>query len=252
MTRSSRLLAAILGAALLASAPCSAQRAALQPEGEVRLGISHYATPNPNEALYEKTVETLRRVVAPQKLSVKFYSPEDLDRQGARDGLHLIFGSSGFYRRTALATGNRELVSISTPDYPNPNYSDGSAIVVRSDRDDIRTLADLKGKRLAANARFTFTGFIVPMGEIAAIGENPEQFFSHIEYKGEGATMPRIARDVIAGKTDAGFLRLCMLETLEERGVIAGGRSRSWASSPRPWRTNCGSLSRASSSRAGA
>ena len=212
------VLLAFLAPSLVTGA-CAGQSA----QGEVRLGISNYATPNPNEELYRKTVETLRSVVAPRTLSVKFYSPGDLDRLGARDGLHLIFGSAGFYRRTALATGNRELVSISSPRYPDPNYSDGSAIVARSDRSDIREVADLKDKRLAVNARFTFTGYIVPMGEVAAIGENPDRFFSHIEQRGEGATMPLIARDVIEGRADAGFLRLCMLETLEERGVIPRG-----------------------------
>ena len=75
--------------------------------GVIRLGISHYATPNPNEALYTKTVETLRRVVAPRELSVKYYSPGELGQKAQEDGLHLIFGSAGFYRRTALETGSR-------------------------------------------------------------------------------------------------------------------------------------------------
>ena len=213
--------------ALFALAPLAFPGAAAGDDGDViRLGISHYATPNPNEELYDKSIETLRLVVAPKKLSVKFYSPGELDRMEERDRLHLVFGSAGFYRRTALATGSRELLSIAGPLYPNPNGSDGSAIVVRSDRTDLVEISSLKGRTLSANARFTFTGFIVPMGEVAALGEDPEKFFSRIDFKGEGATMPLVARDVIEGRADAGFLRLCMLENLERRGVIPRGALR--------------------------
>lgn len=189
----------------------------------IRLGISNYATPNPNEALYQRTIETLRNLVAPAELSVEYYSPGELSRAVDADALDLVFGSSGFYRRTALKTGNRELVSIATDAYPDPNRTDGAAIVVRGDRADLTDIASLRGKRLAANRPFTFTGFLVPMGAVAEVDDEPEKFFSAIDFKGEGSTMLAIARDVVEGRADVGFLRLCMLETLEDRGLIPKG-----------------------------
>lgn len=188
----------------------------------IRLGISNYATPTANEVLYKQTVEKLKNLVAPKTLSVRYYSPGELSQAVQDDQLELVFGSSGFYRRTALKTGNRELVSIVSTQYPDPNRTDGSAIVVRADRSDLLDLEDLKGKRLAANQPFTFTGFLVPMGEIAQISD-PDTFFKSIDFKGEGNTMQKIAQDVIEGKADAGFLRLCMLENLENKGLIAKG-----------------------------
>ena len=194
-----------------------------QPDPIVRLGISNYATPTPHEELYARTIETIRQVIAPSKLEVTYYSPGELSRAVQTDSLHIVFGSSGFYRRTALKTGNRELVSLASASYPNPNHVDGAAIVVRSDRSDIQSIADLKGKIAEANRPFTFTGFLVPMGAVAAAGGDPEHFFSRIDFKGEGSTMQLIAEDVINGKADAGFLRLCMLETLTKEGKIPSG-----------------------------
>lgn len=182
--------------------------------------------PNPNVTLYNRTIDTIREVVAPQKLVVKQYSPEHLAAKAEEDKLDLVFGSSGFYRRTALETGHKELVSISSDDYPNPNFNDGSSLVVRSDRKDIKTIHDLKRKVLVANAPFTFTGYIAAMGAIAAEGEDPETFFSKKIFKGEGRTMVNVARDVIDGKADVGVLRLCMLERLEENGSIPKGSLR--------------------------
>ncbi len=200
--------------------------AAVQEQDVVRLGISNYATPTPHEVLYTRTIETLRAVVAPRRLQVRYYSPGELSDAINRDRLDFVFGSAGFYRRTALETGNRELVSIVTSRYPDPNHSDGAAIVVRADRGDLKNLEALQGKRLSANRPFTFTGFLVPMGAVAAMGADPEDFFGTIIFKGEGRTMQGIARDVLEGRADVGFLRLCMLETLENDGLIAKGALR--------------------------
>ena len=192
----------------------------------VHLGISNYATPTPHEVLYTKTIETLRKVVEPRQLDVRYYSPGELSEAVQRDELDFVFGSAGFYRRTALKTGNRELVSIMTNEYPDPNHTDGAAIVVRTDRTDLSSIESLRNKELTANRPFTFTGFLVPMGAIAATGVDPETYFSKISFKGEGDTMQKIAEDVIAGRTDVGFLRLCMLETLIEQGKIEPGALR--------------------------
>lgn len=215
--------AAALAALFAFAAP---PHALAETEDTVRLGISNYATPNANEALYGATIETLRQAVAPKKLVVKQYSPGRLDEYVATDELDLLFGSSGFYRRNAARTGFRELASIASNAYPDPNHADGAAIIVRADRSDLQTIRDLKGLTLSANAAYTFTGFLMPMGAIAAEGYDPLAFFGKSIFKGEGSTMELVARDVLEGRADAGFLRLCMLETLERAGKIPAGALR--------------------------
>ena len=191
--------------------------------GTVKLGISNYALPNKNEVLYTKSVEKIRELVKPKELHVKFYSPSDLAEKAEEDQLDLVFGSSGFYRRTALRTGHKELLSIENKDYPNPNYTEGTSIVVSSSRNDLKTLEDLKDKTLSANAPFTFTGYLVPLAEFSGFVSEPEKFFKRQIFHGEGKTMKDVAKDVISGKADVGFLRLCMLETLEASGEIPKG-----------------------------
>lgn len=200
----------------------------------VRLGISNYAQPNPNEVLYRETIETLRRAVAPKPLIVTRYSPGELSERIVEDHLDLLFGSSGFYRRHQARAGFRELVSLASDAYPDPNQTDGASIVVRSDRTDLGHLQDLPGKVLAANEPFTFTGYLVPMGEIALITDDVLTFFSEQRFAGEGDTMKLVARDVLEGRADVGFLRLCMLETLEARGDVPKGSLRVLADKTQP------------------
>ncbi len=189
----------------------------------VRLGISNYAQPNPNEILYRTTIETLRKAVAPKPLIVTHYSPGELSDRIVEDHLDLLFGSSGFYRRHQARAGFRELVSIASDRYPNPNQTDGAAIVVRADRTDLNQVRDLAGKVLSANEPFTFTGYLVPMGVIAMEAGDPLAFFGEQRFVGEGDTMRMVARDVLEGRADAGFLRLCMLESLIARGDVPEG-----------------------------
>lgn len=210
-------------AVILVSLFVFGSRTFAEESDSIKLGISNYALPNKNEVLYSKSIEKIRELVKPKQLHVKLYSPSDLAEKAEEDRLDLVFGSSGFYRRTALRTGHKELLSIENKYYPNPNYTEGASIVVSSNRKELKTLEDLKNKTLSANAPFTFTGYLVPLAEFSSFEAEPEKFFKRQVFHGEGNTMKDVAKDVISGKADVGFLRLCMLETLEASGEIPQG-----------------------------
>lgn len=89
-------------------------------------------------------LKKFRELVKPKQLHVKLYSPSDLAEKAEEDKLDLVFGSSGFYRRTALRTGHKELLSIENKYYPNPNYTEGASIVVSSNRKELKTIRRLK------------------------------------------------------------------------------------------------------------
>ncbi|MCF0253971.1 MAG: PhnD/SsuA/transferrin family substrate-binding protein, partial [Duodenibacillus sp.] len=180
------------------------------------------------------TLQTIREVAAPRPVEVRSYSPGELDKESLRDGAQFVIASSGYYRRTNLKTGQRELMSIASAAYPDANHTDGAAIVARADRDDLNAVADARGLTLVANAPFTFTGFIVPSGEVAAAGFDPESFYVERVFKGEGVTMPAVAVDVLEGRADVGYLRLCMLERLEREGIVPRGALKVLAEKTRP------------------
>ncbi|MEI3144228.1 MAG: PhnD/SsuA/transferrin family substrate-binding protein [Dakarella massiliensis] len=96
--------------------------------------------------------------------------------------------------------------------------------VVRSDRKDLKTLADLKGKSVVASQKNDFSGWQVAMGEIAKSGFNWRDFFGEQDFV--IYQLPDVVTDVLAGTSDIGILTTCALETLENDGWIEKGALR--------------------------
>lgn len=78
------------------------------------------------------------------------------------------------------ASGAAALLTIINSRTPDPNHANAGVIVVRSDRDDINCLADLKGKTVAVSSTKAFAGFLAVMGEIQAEGLNPNRLFKSV------------------------------------------------------------------------
>ncbi|MCF0254112.1 MAG: PhnD/SsuA/transferrin family substrate-binding protein [Duodenibacillus sp.] len=212
------LAAALASAALAApAAPAQDGPAARGPAipPVIRMGLSSYARPANHTAIIAPTVEALEKALAPSRLVVTEYSIPGLEKAIRAGEVDIFQSSAGFYWRQRDA-GVRALVTAASVILPDPNRNDGTVIVVNKERDDIRGLADLKGKRLAANLATGFTGYQVPMAEIAAQGFDPDGFFSGTVFTGENAHMADIFRLLREGKADAGFLRLCYLERFPE------------------------------------
>lgn len=100
----------------------------------------------------------------------------------------------------------------------------GSAVIVRSDRTDLQSLDDLKGRRLAAVSPDAFGGYQVVWAALKGRGIDPEDgdFVPHFT----SFPMTRVIDAVEGGAADAGTIRSCLLERLEAEGKVATGRYR--------------------------
>ena len=184
---------------------------------EVTIGINTYPVPIRHGEILEATVNRLKSALAPRTLKVFYADLPELTAAVLNKKTDLVIVTSGQYRQLSRM-GLRDIAAISVPGYADMNHADGGTIVVRSDRSDIRHIADLKGKTLSANTPNGFNGFLVQMGEVAHRGFDPEDFFSRIRYTGEGGRMTDVVTDVVRGRSDAGFLAMCLLETLQSLG----------------------------------
>ena len=178
-----------------------------------RIGIVHYSQPSPNAPIVEPTIEAIK-----EKLRGKYETeildlPLDKLEEAVKKGeVDLFLSSAGFYRRL-VHSGARDLATAMNPSYRDPNNSEGSAIVVRADRDDLNSINSLKNQTLAVASKNTFTGFHIPMGEIATTGEDPFKFFKEIKETGSRTNTNLILQAIKNGKADVGFIRQCALET---------------------------------------
>ena len=204
---------------------CSSSVASELPVETVRLAITTYPGPNLHEEILSATVAELERKLAPRKLSILRADLPELTDAILAKKVELVILTAGQYRQLNRV-GLRDLVAVDIPGFSDLNHTDGGTIVVRSDRQDLKHLSDLKGKTLAANVPGGFHGFQIQMGELAARGYDPEHFFRKIVFKGEADHMADAALDVVQGRADVAFLALCYLESLERRNVIPEGALR--------------------------
>ncbi len=100
-----------------------------------------------------------------------------------------------------------------------PVHSIGGVIVRRSDRTDIQTLADLKGRRISITGRQYLGTYMAPAAELLRAGVNP----SSVTFVESAQPVDRVITAVLEGQTDAGFVRTGVLEELEREGTLAPG-----------------------------
>ena len=109
----------------------------------------------------------------------------------------------------------RNLGTIVSRKLPNPNYGEGSAVLVRNDRTDLQRLEDLYQKVVSANMPLGFSGHLMVLNELHKRGYDPESFFGRKVFVGHH--MERTVEMVLSGEVDAGIVRTCYWEEYAER-----------------------------------
>ena len=187
--------------------------AAVTSAATIRFGISEFAERSVNEPIIPATVALLEKTFGKDNVSAVTYSVEALQKAAKAGEVDVILSSAGTYRRLSLeGAGVHSLASVASARVPDPNYADGSVFFTRNDRDDIRTIEDLRGKTVAANHRWAFSGWQTAMGELMEHGIVPEGFFGKVLFKGHD--MPQVVSAVVNGEADAGIVRVCFLEDM--------------------------------------
>lgn len=178
-----------------------------------RLAVVELSLPR-DEQLVKTTVDKALTGVFSDGIELKSWPYEELNQVLRNHRADAVIGTAGHLTRLTGAA-LQPIATIVHNENEDPNHNEGTAIVVRRDRSDLRTLADLKGKRAAANSPLGFAGYILAMGEIARFSPDPQHFFSSVDFMRAAKATETIAQSVLSGKTDAGLLRLCALEDFE-------------------------------------
>ena len=216
-----RLIFRLLWLALAAAAGCAASPAphAAEVKGfeaiqaPVRIGISEFADYSINLPIIPATIDLLKRERGSKNVEVRTYSVANLLAAARTGKVDIIFSSAGAYRRLAIeGAGVRDLAIVVSSRAPDPNHADGSVFFTRSDRADINSIADLKGKIISANHGYAFSGWQTAMGELLRRGFNEDHFFKKVLFVGHD--MPLVVKAVTEGEADAGIVRACFLEDM--------------------------------------
>ncbi|MDH5469493.1 MAG: PhnD/SsuA/transferrin family substrate-binding protein [Gammaproteobacteria bacterium] len=199
---------------LTASSPLSGGTAGR----EITVGVLAHRGADTTMEMWTPTIEYLAEQISGHEFRLL-----PLDLHGMRAALEhneldLILTNPGNYVELEAGYGITRIATLKNQNHGRPSKTFGAVILTRTGRDDIRVLADLRGKTFAAVAEDAFGGFQMAWRELVDAGIDPFNDFSTLHFV--GFPQDNIVFDVRDGKMDAGTVRTGILEGLAEQGII--------------------------------
>ncbi len=207
---------------------------------EVRIGVLAFRGEEQARRQWEGLVRWLNRSLPQRHFRLVYVTLDSADGLVARDEVDFLLTNPGHfvslaekYPVSVLAT----LVRITPDGHEVMRF--GSVIFTRADEREIRTLADVKGHRVAAVSNKAFGGFLVGWREFRALGL--DLLGGDVEMYFTGFPQDRIVQAVLAGKADVGIVRTGLLENMAREGRLDLRKVRVLNPVPHPgfpWRTS--------------
>lgn len=207
-----RLPALFLGLCLVCPPPY-----AQSPAKSVRIGVLAFRDDATDKQRWTATAGHLTAAVAGYEFEMVPLSLDAINRAVERDELQFILTSPGHYVALNARHGATRIATLRNlvNDLPLTHY--GAVIFTRADRDDLRSLTDLRRRRFAAVSPQSFGGFQMAWWELLRRDIDP---FDDLKLITTGFPHDRVVRAVAAGEADAGTVRTGVLESMAAAGSI--------------------------------
>ena len=187
-------------------------------DNAVKIGVLAYRGTTVAKMQWLPLAEQLSKSIPDYRFKIIPYDLPSFTSAVAKGEVDLVLTNPGHYvlleskyRVTRIATINKGKVAGEKTQF-------GAVIIARSDRDDIRTLADLKGKSFAAVSEQAFGGFQMAWRELQSQGIDPFTDMSRLDFL--GFPQDDIVSRVSVGLVDAGTVRTGVMEQMESEGRI--------------------------------
>jgi len=129
-----------------------------------------------------------------------------------------VLTNPGNYVELERHSGVTRIATLRNLRHGKPYTLFGAVIFVRDDREDLRTLSDLKKGSFGAVDEAAFGGFQMAWRELKKAGVDPFKDFSHLRFF--GFPQDKIVLGVRDGEIDAGTVRTDILEHMAAAGQI--------------------------------
>ncbi|HRQ56599.1 MAG TPA: PhnD/SsuA/transferrin family substrate-binding protein [Azoarcus taiwanensis] len=180
----------------------------------VRIGVLAYLGDEAAEMEWGPMAAHLRATLPDHTIEILTLDHAGMRELARRGEIDFLITNPGHYVELEAELGASRILTLESGIGPSPAASVGSAVVVRAGRDELRTLADLRGQRVAVVSPEAFGGFQLIWRELHALGLDPRRDFR--ELRSVGFPMDRVLEAVATGSVDAGFVRACLLESRPE------------------------------------
>ena len=185
--------------------------------GEVAIGVFAYQGERAAASDWSPVIRYLNQALPAHQFRLDQYDAAGLRQAIAGHRVDLVITNPGYYVSMEAEFGISRIATLDTEE-SHPARALGSVVLARADQPNLRVLADLAGKRVAAVAPEAFGGYLVAAREMLAQGIDAESDLKEIRFV--GLPMNRIVEAVQRGEVDAGIVRTCLPEQMVSQGKI--------------------------------
>lgn len=194
------------------------------PKQTLKFGVFNYLGDAQTYAKYAPIVDYLNHALVHEHIELEVLSHDEMDRRIAEGTLDLATTNPTHFlhiRRSNHVDGvMASLVSVQDGVYLP--YLAG-VILVLNQREDIRSLSDIRGKRIATPGGHLLGGYQTQVFELLQEGIQVPRDVAEVRAVG---THQDVVRAVLDGSVDVGFLRSGILEMMEASGALLPGDVR--------------------------
>ena len=183
----------------------------------VTIGVLSHRGDAATLAAWSPTAAYLSSRLPKYRFEFKPLDFDAIDPAVKQETVDFILANSGIYVTLEVRFGVSRIATMYNRRNETPYNIFGGVIFTRADREDLRSLTDLRGKSFAAVDRTSLGGFQMAWRVLNAEGLNPYRDFSEVKFMG---IHDRVVMSVLNGQTDVGTVRTDILERMIQDGKI--------------------------------
>ena len=136
--------------------------------------------------------------------------------------IDFVLTNPATYVELAVEFGISRLLTLNNLQYGVGSTEFAGVVFAREDLDDVKTLADIRGRSLMGVNEGSFGGWWMALREWKDLGLDPYSDCSEVLFSPDG-TKEAVVRAVISGEVDIGTVRTGIIEDMIKRGELSAG-----------------------------
>ena len=181
----------------------------------VVVGVLSFRPSTAAQAQWSPLTDYLNRSLPSARFELRVYDYNAMQEAVRQQAVDVVITQPGEYVRMVHQNGlSTPLASLINLENQQPVRAMGGVILARSERQDLRSLRDLRGQRIATVSRLSFGGYQIQATELARAGVSPDTLLE------TGLPQDRVIDALLAGQADAAFVRTGLLESLVREGRL--------------------------------
>lgn len=185
---------------------------------DMKIGVLAFRGSQAAYDMWAPTANYLSTNIPGYSFSIVPLDLQGMHRAARERSIDFVFTNSGNYVDLEASYGTSRLATLRNLRQGKPYTVFGAVIISLAERNDIRTLRDLKGKSFMAVGKHAFGGFQMAWRELKEQGVDPFSDLSRVEFT--GFPQDEIVYAVRDAKVDAGTVRSDTLARMAQEGLV--------------------------------